>query len=51
MLGLINMAIFTANVTSALTAASLELTPNTLNGAKVKYVVLRISPPTENFSL
>ncbi|XP_044183882.1 uncharacterized protein LOC114971148 [Acropora millepora] len=35
MMGLITMAIFTANVTSALTAASLELTPNTLNGAKI----------------
>jgi len=35
MLGLITMAIFTANVTSALTAVSLELTPNSLNGIKV----------------
>lgn len=36
MLGLISMAIFTANVTSALTAVSLELTPSSLNGVKVK---------------
>ena len=43
------MAILTANVTSALTAASMELTPNTLNGAKVSHVVLRLSPPTKIF--
>ena len=43
------MAIFTANVTSALTAASMELRPNTLNGAKVSHVVLRLSPPTKIF--
>ena len=35
MLGLIAMAIFTANVTSALTAASLEMRPSSLEGYKV----------------
>lgn len=35
MLGLIVMAIFTANVTTALTAVSLELTPSSLAGVKV----------------
>ena len=35
MLGLIAMAIFTANVTSALTAASLEVKLNSLEGYKV----------------
>ncbi|XP_068685984.1 uncharacterized protein [Montipora foliosa] len=34
-LGLITMAVFTANVTSALTASSLKLTPSSLSGAKV----------------
>ena len=43
------MAIFTANVTSALTAASMDLTPNTLNEAKVSHVVLRLSPTTKIF--
>lgn len=40
MLGLIIMAIFTANVTSALTAVSLELTPSSLNGVKVSFITL-----------
>ena len=35
MMGLIVMAIFTASVTSALTAASLDLEPSNLEGYKV----------------
>ena len=35
MLGLIAMAIFTASVTSALTAASLEMKPSSIEGYKV----------------
>ena len=34
------MAIFTANVTSALTAVSLELTPSSLIGVKVGFITL-----------
>ena len=41
MIGLISMAIFTANITSALTAVSLDLTPNSLTGLKVGLIPLK----------
>lgn len=40
MLDLISLAILTANITSALTAVSLDLIPNSLNGLKVGLISL-----------
>ena len=48
MIGLIIMAIFTANVTSSLTAVSLELTPSSLIGVKVGFIDFTLIPILRN---
>ena len=51
LLGLIIMAIFTANITSALTALSLQLEPSSLVGLKVGLPVLFLCVPKYNIAL